>query len=142
MTICGHLILAISAALPAACVAADPTLTPASVPTNGPAACYAGASWIPQEERVSHSWQSSTMPMGEALACDLAKRELAVRSPGICQTSFGSRTDIRNLTARTQFDGGSWICTCRDAGIFMQCDVEGDAICNFESAAAGTDSCR
>lgn len=142
MTKSGHAVLVAIATLLAACVATGSNLTPVSVPTNGPAACYAGATWVPQEERVSHSWQSSTMPMGEALACDLAKRELAQRSAGICQTSFGSRTDIRNLTARTQFDGGSWICSCRDAGIFMQYDVEGDAICNFETAAAGTDSCR
>jgi hypothetical protein len=94
------------------------------------------AAFTPREERVAIRHTATMMRMGELAACELAKQELASRSPGTCQTHFGSRTDIRNLTARTQFNGGTWICHCRDAGLFMQCDVSGDAVCAFEEATS------
>jgi hypothetical protein len=135
MAIRGPLVLSIAALL-AACVAGsgESHLTPVPVATNGPAACYAQASFTPQEQRVTIQHQSTTQRMGELAACELAKQEVANRAAGTCQTRFGSRTDIRNLTARTQFNGGTSLCTCRDAGLFMQCDLEGDVICNFEAA--------
>jgi len=137
MTVRASLLPALAVAL-AACVSGEGYQTPVPVPTNGPAAQYADAGWTPQEQRITHSYQAQMIPMGEYAACDLAKRELAQRSAAVCQTSFGSRTDIRALTARTQFNGGSWICNCREFGrLFMWCDVEGDAICSFEEAASG-----
>lgn len=128
----------------AACVAGsgESHLAPVAVPTNGPAACHAQASFVPQEQRITISHTATMQRMGESVACELAKQEVANRAVGTCQTTFGSRTDIRNLTARTQFNGGSSLCTCRDAGIFMQCDLQGDVICNFEVADPATSSCR
>jgi hypothetical protein len=133
-----RLLLPAATLMLAACVAdsGESYHRPTPVATNGPAACYADAAFTPREERVAIRHTATMMRMGELAACELAKQELASRSPGTCQTHFGSRTDIRNLTARTQFNGGTWICHCRDAGLFMQCDVSGDAVCAFEEATS------
>ena len=128
-----------------ACVAGSsqaPWQTPVALATNGPAACYAPATFAPEEHRISHTVLNDSQPLGEALACDLARRELAQRSEQVCQTAYGSRTDIRNLTARTQVSGGTFACNCRQINsLFMQCTIEGDAICSFEAAKPGTDAC-
>ncbi|MEZ5670053.1 MAG: hypothetical protein R3F55_21980 [Alphaproteobacteria bacterium] len=124
-----------------ACVGPGAGVPPAAVPTNGPAACTATAAWQPQEQRIAHEWVYETLRMGEYLACDVAKRQLAQRSASVCQTALGSRTDIRDLVARTQFHGSGYVCDCREVGMFTACTVEGDALCSYEEAVPGSYSC-
>lgn len=129
----------------AACVAGDgrPShLTPTAVATNGPAACYAQASFAPEEHRIPTTHSTVLTPMGDYVACQQARQELAQRSSEICQASYGGRTDIRNLTARTQFNAAPTNCHCIELSeLFIQCTVDGDAICAFEAAKPGSGTC-
>lgn len=123
------------------CVATNPHLQSVPVATNGPKACLADAEWTAQTERVAHSQTNLTQRTGERLACDVARMRLAKRSASVCQTTFGSRADIRSLTAATQFAGAGSGCNCLDYGLWTRCEAAGDAICSFEAAVPTTGSC-
>jgi len=125
----------------AACVATNPHVQPVPVATNGPKACLAAAEWTTETRRIAHSHTYETRRMGERLACDVARMQLAERSASVCQVNLGSRTDIRNLTAATQFSGVGQGCNCLDFGMWTRCEVEGDAVCGFAAAVPGTGDC-